>query len=40
MAYKNEDVITDEQGNVYNKLLDEYPHNILDELNIKQYRIN
>ena len=24
----------------YNKLLDEYPHNILDELNIKQYRIN
>ena len=23
----------------YNKLLDEYPHNILDELNIKQYRI-
>ena len=24
----------------YNKLLDEYPHNILDELNIKQYRNN
>tara|TARA_B100000424_G_scaffold137785_1_gene104560 strand:+ start:32 stop:610 length:579 start_codon:yes stop_codon:yes gene_type:complete len=24
----------------YNRLLDEYPHNILDELNIKQYRIN
>ena len=24
----------------YNNLLNEYPHNILDELNIKQYRIN
>tara|TARA_R100001015_G_C4620660_1_gene177664 strand:- start:313 stop:891 length:579 start_codon:yes stop_codon:yes gene_type:complete len=24
----------------YNRLLDEYPDNILDELNIKQYRIN